>query len=252
MEVIVLGSGTNVPSERACAGYLVRTDTPFIVDMGHGTFSNLCKAADRSDIGTIIFSHPHADHYGDFIAFFQNAIHESKDKKRKDLDVIAPKGMKGIIDSMLSFPGLAEGRFKTAVRETSGETFSIGKAKIISKEVRHVDSLHCNGYRIEHRGKALAYSGDSRLCDEVVALCKNADVAILDCSVPKGFPKGHHLGRNHLGVLGCGEVARRANVKKLVLSHIYPACDGHNLVKECREVFDGDVIVARDLMTINV
>jgi len=252
MEVIVLGSGTNVPSERACAGYLVKADVPIVMDLGYRAFYNLTKVHDRSDIGHIFISHMHVDHYGDFLPFFQNAIHESKENPRKDLTITGPVGSKKVFTKFLGFPGLNEGKFKTSLIEAADKTFNIGSVRITTKEMRHVDSLHCNGYRIEHRGKALAYSGDSRLCDEVVELCKNADVAILDCSVPKGFPEGHHLGRNHLGVLGCGEVAKRANVKKLVLSHIYPACAGHNLVKECREVFDGNVIVARDLMRINV
>lgn len=252
MEVIVLGSGTNVPAERACAGYLVKADMSFVMDFGYKTFSNLCKVQDRSDIGHILFSHLHADHYSDFIPFFQNAFHESKEKQRRDLTVIGPIGSKELFGKILSFPGLGEGRFKTSIREVTDETFDIGNACITVKEVRHVDNLHCNGYRIEYNGKILAYSGDSRLCDEVVELCKNADIAILDCSVPKGFPKDHHLGKNHLGVTGCAEVAKRADVKKLVLSHIYPACNGHDLVKECSEIFDGKIIVAKDLMRIKV
>lgn len=226
MELIILGSGTAVPAEQATAGYLVIADVPIVMDIGRGTFS--------------------------ILPFLQTAIHESRDRKRKDLTIFGPAGTKKLFEIFLSLSGMADGTFKISVSDLSNETLAIGKTRITAKEVRHVDNLHCNGYRIEYGGKVIAYSGDSRLCDEAVELCRNADVAVLDCSVPKGFSKGHHLGKNHMGVTGCGEVAKRANVKKLVLSHMYPACDGHDLVKECREIFDGEVVIAKDLMRIKI
>lgn len=252
MELIVLGSGTNVPTERACAGYLVKADVPIVMDMGYRTFSNLCNVQDRSEISHILISHMHVDHYGDFPTFFQNANHESKERQRKDLNIIGPKGSKEIFTKILSFPGLNAGKFKTSLTEVADKAFDIGRAHVMTKEVKHVDNLHCNGYRIEYQGKSIAYSGDSRLCNDIVELCRNADVAVLDCSVPKGFPKEHHLGKNHLGVTDCGTVAKRAGVKKLILSHIYPQCKGHDLVKECKESFDGEIIVAKDLMRIKI
>lgn len=252
MELIVLGSGTNIPSERAAAGYLVKTGEPIVMDFGYKTFSNLSKIQDRNEIGHILFSHMHVDHYSDFVPFFQNAVHESKENRRKDLNIMGPIGFKEIFTQIFSSPGFSEALFKTNLKEVSNRTFSVAEARVTAKEVRHVDKLHCLGYRIEYNGRSLVYSGDSRLCNEIVELCRNADVAVLDCSVPKGFSKEHHIGRNHLGVIGCGEVAKRANVKKLVLSHIYPECKGHDLIKECREVFDGKIIVAKDLMRIRI
>ena len=93
MEVIVLGSGTNVPSERACAGYLVKADVPIVMDLGYRAFYNLTKVHDRSDIGHIFISHMHVDHYGDFLPFFQNAI-------------TGPIGSKEVFTRFLGFPGL--------------------------------------------------------------------------------------------------------------------------------------------------
>lgn len=252
MELIILGSGTAVPTERATAGYLVKADKPIVMDIGRGTFANLCNAQRRGDVEHIMISHHHVDHYSDLLPFLQTAIHESRDAPRKDLNIIGPAGTKELFKRFLTLPGMADGTFKIHMKDVSNETFDIGKARIITKEVYHVDNLRCNGYRIEYSGKSIAYSGDSRVCDEVVELCKGADLAVLDCSVPKGFPGEHHLGKNHMGVLGCGEVASRAGVKKLVLSHMYPACDGHDLIKECGEIFNGEIIIARDLMRVEV
>ena len=245
MKVIVLGSGTNVPSRRAAAGYLVKTDTNFVMDFGYRTFYNLSQVTDRKKISHILISHLHPDHYEDFIPFFQNAVYESKKSSRKDVTVIGPPGTKRLFSAMLNFPSFDGAKFKTRVREIPEGTFSIGKTKIVAKKVDHVPYLHCLGYRIEYSGKAIAYSGDAVLCEALVELCRNCDVAILDCSFPKNHPTG-----NHLGAINCGKVASEAGVKKLVLSHLYPACNGRDMAKECREVFNGEVIIAEDLMKI--
>jgi ribonuclease BN (tRNA processing enzyme) len=50
------------------------------------------------------------------------------------------------------------------------------------------------------------------------------------------------------------EVARRANAKTVVLTHFVPMLDRpgimEGLVDEMRSVFDGNIIIGRDLMKI--
>jgi ribonuclease BN (tRNA processing enzyme) len=43
-------------------------------------------------------------------------------------------------------------------------------------------------------------------------------------------------------------MAKRAGCKKLALTHIYPICVDYDLVKECEETFDGEVVLAEDGM----
>ena len=59
--------------------------------------------------------------------------------------------------------------------------------------------------------------------------------------------------KGHLSARECGMVAAKAGAKKLVLSHLYPACSpDEDRVKESREAFDGEIVLAEDLMTINI
>ena len=59
--------------------------------------------------------------------------------------------------------------------------------------------------------------------------------------------------KGHLSAKECGLVAKKAGVKKLVLSHLYPA-DTPDIarVREAEEVFEGKVILAEDLMEIEI
>jgi len=65
MKIIVLGSGTCVPSiERSSPGYLVETDERlFLVDCGSGSLRRVVKAGrDFRDVDAILITHAHPDH----------------------------------------------------------------------------------------------------------------------------------------------------------------------------------------------
>ena len=47
-----------------------------------------------------------------------------------------------------------------------------------------------------------------------------------------------------------GEIATRANVRKLVLTHFYPECDKADIFSQCRKTYKGPLILAEDLMKI--
>jgi ribonuclease BN (tRNA processing enzyme) len=41
-------------------------------------------------------------------------------------------------------------------------------------------------------------------------------------------------------------------VGKLVLTHFYPECDGVDIERECRKTYAGPLVLAEDLMEIEI
>lgn len=247
----ILGSGTNVHPTRAAAGYLVNTDQLLLFDFGPRTLKNLMKAGiDRHQIRHILFSHFHADHFADFVHFFFDAVFHSRFiGKRPDLTIIGPRGTKKLFHVMLkTFPGFSAARFKTRIREVTDRTFRIGRTRITARTVEHSRRLHCQGYRIEYGKKTLAYSGDSMYCQNLIRLCQDADVAVLDCS----FPVQRQETTNHMHAGDCGRVAQEAGVKRLLLSHFYPVAERYDVRRQAARHFRGRVFKGRDLMTVRV
>ncbi len=245
MKLTILGSGTNVHPTRAAAGYLVQTDQLLLLDFGPRTLANLMKTdVNRHRIRHILFSHYHADHFSDFITFFFDAVFHSKFvAPRPDLTIYGPPGTKQLFQAILShFPGFRSGKFRVRMREVADRAFWIGHTRIVPRTVVHTPRLHCVGYRIEFRGKALAYSGDSQYCASLVRLCGDADLAMLDCSFPANRPGPHHM---HAG--DCGRVAREAGVSRLVLSHFYPVADRYDVRGQACEEYGGTILLGRDL-----
>ncbi|MFP3871190.1 MAG: MBL fold metallo-hydrolase, partial [Syntrophobacteria bacterium] len=99
------------------------------------------------------------------------------------------------------------------------------------------------GYRLEIEGDlVLAYSGDTDYCANVIALARDADLFFCECSFPD-----HLKTEGHLSPRWAGRVAREAGCKRMVLVHLYPACDETDVVAACRREYSGEVEVAEDL-----
>ncbi len=251
MRLTILGSGTNVHSTRAAAGYLVRTDQLILLDFGPRTLMNLIKTGvDRNRITHILFSHFHADHFSDFITFFFDAMIFTKYQggTRPPLTVIGPPGTRNLLKVLFAtLPGFRRAPFGVTLKEVDDRPFWIGKTKILPRRVIHSPRLHCLGYRLEYDGKALAYSGDSQYCASLVRLCGEVDLAVLDCSFPANRPGPVHL---HAGQ--CGQVAKEAGVGQLVLSHFYPIADRYDVRAQAGEQYRGKIWKGKDLLTIRV
>jgi ribonuclease BN (tRNA processing enzyme) len=50
----------------------------------------------------------------------------------------------------------------------------------------------------------------------------------------------------------CGQVAREAGVRKLILSHFYPITERHDVKAQAGETFGGMISKARDLLQIKI
>ncbi|MGQ0667186.1 MAG: MBL fold metallo-hydrolase [Nitrospiraceae bacterium] len=251
MRLTILGSGTNVHPTRAASGYLVRTDQTFLLEFGPRTLMNLIKTGvNRHRITHILFSHFHADHFSDFIPFFFDAMIFTKyhGGKRPPLTVIGPRGTRQLFRGLFAaMPGFSRPPFGVHFKEVSDRPFWIGRTKIFPRSVTHSPRLHCLGYRLEYGGKALAYSGDSKYCSNLVRLCGDVDLAVLDCSFPANRPGPAHL---HAGQ--CGQVARESGVGRLVLSHFYPIADRYDVKAHAGEHYAGKIWKGKDLLTIRL
>ena len=188
---------------------------------------NLIKTGvNRHKITHILFSHFHADHYSALITFFFDAVIYAKygGGHRPGMTLIGPKGTIHLLRSIMrSFPSFDSAPFRVTFREVSSKPFMIGETRIVPKPVIHVPDLSSVGYRIEYRGKAIVYSGDTQYCDALIRLCTYANLAVLDCSFPAiACPPPSARWTVRSG----GEGGRGGSTR---LSHFYPIADRYDV-----------------------
>ena len=137
--------------------------------------------------------------------------------------------------------GVPEGRLFSKLQR--GEAVKLPNGKIVTPD--QVLSK-------EIPGRKVVYSGDTRPCEKVIELAKNADILIHDSTfLSKDYEESK--GFLHSTAKEAAEVAKKANVKKLFLFHIsqrYTKND-YLLEKEAREIFP-ESFLAEDLLRVKV
>lgn len=249
-EILILGSGTGVPSaKRGAPGYLLTAaGKNVVIDSGPGTLGRLIQyEVTYKDIDYLFYTHFHPDHTLDLAAILF-ASRNPKNPRTDDLLIAGPKGIAEFYDRWLSLYGNAirPETYKVVFKELGESELEIGGLKVISKKVAHTDvSL---GIKIEvGDGRSVVYSGDTGYCDSIVELSKGASLLILECSAPDEFKV-----KGHLSPSSAGEIASRAQAERLVLSHFYPICDRYPILKQCRAAFKGKIVMAKDGMRLKI
>jgi ribonuclease BN (tRNA processing enzyme) len=103
-------------------------------------------------------------------------------------------------------------------------------------------------YRINSlQGKSVVYSGDTDFNTNLIMLAQDADLLICESA----FPDQNKVP-GHLTPSLAGAIAKQANVRKLVLTHLYPECDLTDIRAQCRKEYDGPLTIAEDLMKIKI
>jgi ribonuclease BN (tRNA processing enzyme) len=114
----------------------------------------------------------------------------------------------------------------------------IGPFEIELGRVNH--PIETYGMRLTAGGRTLAYSADTGVSDELVKLARHADVFLCEASYLDGDdnpPDIHLTGRE------AAEHANRADVGRLLLTHLVPWGDASRTLAEAEQVFDGQLSI---------
>jgi ribonuclease BN (tRNA processing enzyme) len=251
LEVVILGSGTAVATAtRGAASYLIcQADQLWLWDCGPGATRKLAQAGYQiNDLDVVLVSHFHADHVCDLTAILF-AAQIPGFARQKPLRLIGPQGLQAHYAGLVQVYGrsvMAQG-FDLQIQELAvGQQpiinqWTLADTKLVARPMAH--SFPAVGYRLETPTTTLVYSGDTDYCDNIVELCREADLAILDCSTP-------HFAKipGHLSARLAGQVATQAAVRHLVLSHFYPIGEQTTIAEECRQSYTGKLTLAEDMM----
>lgn len=252
--VTILGSGTCVPSlSRSACSVLVETgEAAILLDAGPGTMHRLLEAG-RSvfDITHLFLSHFHPDHSGELVSFLFANKYPVPSARTRRLTLVAGEGIAAFFKGLKNVFGewivLPPPQFDLVSLTVSGpDQIQFKDFRVRSTPVVHrPESL---AYRITGPdGRSVVYSGDTDESEELVALAQGADVLICEAALPDELKTPGHLSPS-----AAGRIAARAQVGKLVLTHFYPECEGADMRGQCHKTFDGPVVLAEDLMRMDL
>lgn len=251
MEVYVIGSGTGVPSlKRGSPGTVIRVGSSIVLlDSGSGTLRRLLEVGiDFREIDYLLYSHLHPDHTSELVPFLFASQYGSERKRGKVLSVIGAVGIAEFYRRLKQAYGkwIIPQNFRLELIEIASEEMSFTDFNLQGFPLVH--SEHSMGFRLKSKeGSVVAYSGDTDYCHNLIELARGVDLLILECSLPDNMKVEGHLTPSL-----AGRVAREAACKRLLLTHFYPSCDDHDIMKIVKSQYSGEVILAEDLMKIVV
>ena len=291
-ELVVLGTASQVPTRyRNHNGYLLRWDDQvFLFDPGEGTQRQMLMAGlSVSPLTRICITHFHGDHSLGLPGVIQRI---SLDRVPHPVTVNFPAGGREYYDRLrhaTSFwdnadlrpepvgagftTGTRAGRLTALPLWHSLETYGYrldepdGRRMLPHRLAAHgisgpaVGAIQRTGRLGDvtldqvsepRPGQSFAFVMDTGLCDSVFALADGVDMLVIESTfLAEDAALAAQVG--HLTAGQAASVARQCGVRTLVLTHFsqrYP--DARRFLDEARPHFDGEIVMAEDLMRVPV
>jgi len=254
MKITILGSGTFVPyKKRKCSSYLIETSTDkILLDIGRGAISRLGQLkVPLVDINNIFISHMHSDHASELAPFISYIIDNPEKKKLKaKYTIYGPEGLKKRVKKLLEVFGISKHKNLKIIRIIEikdKEDIKLGKLLVRGFRVTgHGKSVECMAYRLNVKNRIFCYSGDSGDCKGLRDAAREADLAIMEATLPRTSEEPNHISGDELGKL-----AQETNIKKLIVTHVAD-CYLPKVKKEVRQSYSGPIKLAKDLMRLKL
>lgn len=228
MEITLLGISGGYPAPGgATSGYLVRSNGKnILLDCGSGVLSKLFRHTSLDKIDAIILSHYHADHISDIsVLKYAVAMNRQNGMDLPNLIIYGPATPESLAATVWDDPGFS---YKRIDADTILDLFGLSVSF-----VRTNHSVECLGIRIEKGTKIFAYTSDALFSSDLVGLCRNADLAIMDCGC---LEKDRQSGMVHMAPADCYRLFQDSGAKQVVLSHLVPYHDISDISDEAKAI----------------
>ncbi|HZT97079.1 MAG TPA: MBL fold metallo-hydrolase [Chloroflexota bacterium] len=243
MRLTIIGSAAAEPNLGGSAScYLLETDAGrLVLECGHGAASKLLEHISVEEIGAILISHMHPDHFFDLVPLkYAVTFHD-----RPRIRLLLPPGGEEVLAGIASALGEAES-FWTSAYDL--ETFDpqrrleLLNLNIAMAATHHFLPAWAMTFQESGGGDAIAYTSDTSLVDEVVEHVRGAELLLAEASLHRQTKPAAEQG--HLTGGEAGELARRAGVGRLLLTH-YPATVAREILADAHAEFRGPCELAQ-------
>jgi len=244
----------------------------FLFDAGRGALQRLTQIGIRwQDVHGVFLTHLHSDHVVGFPDLWLTGWLVGPGRNIP-LHVWGPTGTKKMMSHLeqayaydisirLSDDRASREGVVLMVEDiTEGVVYEKGGVKITAFDVDHTPIKPAFGYRINHAGRSVVLSGDTRLSENLIRHAQGVDVLVHEVVAPETLPRAaipperaKRIVAHHVTPERAGEVFSRTKPKLAVYSHIVlPTATEQDLIPPTRKTYSGPLELGEDLMVIEV
>jgi ribonuclease BN (tRNA processing enzyme) len=248
VQLTIAGSGTAAPEPgRVCAGFFLDTGgSRVLLDCGPGVVHHMARfGLPWPRLDHLVISHFHNDHTGDIPMLLFALKWGMEEGRARPLTILGPAGLGAVLMGMANAFGdhVSDPGFPVHVRELEpGERVSIDQGTTLAchPTPHTANSL---AFRIESSaGGAIGYTGDTGPSVDVARFLAGLDLLVAECSLSDEQAIDVHLSPSTLA-----DLARTAQPRRLLVTHVYPSLDRRDVSALVRAAgWDGSLIRARD------
>ena len=246
-----------------------------LVDAGRGAATRLFEMGGaRSLVGVdaVLLTHLHSDHAVGLPDLWLTGWLFGREAA---LRIVGPPGTRAMCDGLraafafdLAMRGEVDERLPAAgaefdVREVApGESLDLADLRITAFAVDHGPIEPAYGFRIDRAGRSVAFSGDTRASDSLVAAARGVDVLIHEVVSPEAerrlaqVPDAARVERiieRHTPPDAAGRIFAQVEPRLAVYTHIVPSpARRRDLVGPTRRTWKGRLVVGEDRMQIEI
>lgn len=228
----ILGSVSPYPKgDNNCVGYLIYdTDKKILLDCGNGITRLMKFPNDLEDL-TIIICHLHKDHYADLSAIaYASYVYHNLGLLSSKVKVYIPNS-KDLEDYHYLINYGNENYMDFCVYDEKSN-LNINNINVSFYQTQH--SIKTFAMNIIKGNIKLSYSADAGYEENISLFFQDADILICESSFLK-HQKNSNI--NHLSAEEAAMIAKKSNVKKLILSHFWPEIDKLDYLIEAKNIF---------------
>ena len=278
--VTLLGTGSPAPAmNRFGPGVLVQAGGKnLLIDSGRGGTQRLRQAGLRlGQVDALFLTHLHSDHVVGIPDLWLTGWLQTEYAQRKGPFVVyGPTGTQALMDGLakafdwdiqarIADQNLDPAVIRSAVTEIKpGVVYDQGGVKVTAIEVDHGELLKpAFGYRIDHAGRSVTISGDTRFSENLIKQAAGSDLLIHQVAAVRpellANPVFKIILAHHTQPEEAGVVFSRVKPRLAVYYHFVllgtpgvPAVKEADVLEMTRKTYAGPLTIGEDLMAFRL